>query len=69
MMSHDVVMKHHMVAAWKNFHLVLTKLEFFDAAVIVVSIWFFVTEAYSVPFQRLAELKSILMFGFFFEGR
>jgi hypothetical protein len=65
MMSHDVVMKQHMVAAWKNFHLVQTKLEFFNATVIVVSIWFFMTEAYSVPFQRLAELKSKLMFGFF----
>jgi hypothetical protein len=35
--AHGVVMKHHVVAAWKNFHLVQTKLKFFNAAVIVVS--------------------------------
>lgn len=45
MMSHWLLMKHHMVAAWKNFHLAQTKLKFFNAALIAVSKLWFMTEA------------------------
>ena len=64
MMSDGVVLKQHMVAAWKTFHLVKTKLNLFNPAFIVVSNFWVMTEAMPVSYQRQAQLKFILMFGF-----
>jgi hypothetical protein len=64
MMSDGLVLDQHMGAAWRNFDLVITILENFNAAFIVCFIFLVMTKAMAGSYQRQAPIKFILMFGF-----